>query len=47
MKVSTILYVLAAVLFGVAALPVGADTLVVDLGLTSTAAGLALGSVGN
>jgi hypothetical protein len=45
-KISTVLYVIAAVLFGLAAAAFGKDFPIVDAGLAFTASGLAVGSVG-
>jgi hypothetical protein len=45
-KASTILYLVATILFAVAAAALGDKFPVVDLGLAFTAAGLTVGSVG-
>jgi hypothetical protein len=46
-KLSTLLYLVATILFGIAAASLGRDFPLADLGLAFTAGGLTVGSLGN
>ena len=44
-KISTVLYIVAAILFGIAALSLGDKFPIIDIGLVFVASGLAVGSI--